>query len=110
MYQYNAVCTRVIDGDTVEVVVDVGFNIKHTIRGRLYNVDAPELFSGNNKDNARKVKEYLDELVLNKTVVVNTYKDRMSFNRWIIEIHSLNGQSINEQVSTFCQQLSTSLV
>lgn len=110
MYQYNALCTRVIDGDTVELVVDLGFNIKHTIRGRLYNVNAPEIFSGEERDKGKKAKEYLEQLILNQTTVINTYKDKISFNRWIVEIHSNGGKSINEEMNTFCQQLSASVV
>jgi hypothetical protein len=33
MYTYKAVCTRVIDGDTVELLINLGFNITHKIRG-----------------------------------------------------------------------------
>jgi micrococcal nuclease len=105
MYQYRAVCTRVIDGDTVELRVDLGFNIQHTIRGRLYNVHAPEIFSGNNKEQGFRVKEFLEKKLLGNQFLVNTYKDKMSFNRWIVELYSFHGTSINEEIQNFCNTL-----
>ncbi len=42
MYQYNAKVKRVVDGDTVDFEVDLGFSVKIDIRGRLLNVDTPE--------------------------------------------------------------------
>ena len=42
MYEYRARVKRVVDGDTVDFVVDLGFNIHTTIRTRLLGVDTPE--------------------------------------------------------------------
>lgn len=42
MYQYEIEVLRVLDGDTVDVMVDLGFHIWHTCRLRLYGIDAPE--------------------------------------------------------------------
>ena len=42
MFIYNATILRVVDGDTVDVMVDLGFSIHKKIRVRLYGIDAPE--------------------------------------------------------------------
>ena len=43
MYQYKIKkINRVIDGDTVDVVIDVGFYISLTQRVRLKDIDAAE--------------------------------------------------------------------
>jgi micrococcal nuclease len=42
MYEYRATVDRVVDGDTVDLIIDLGFNIKIKIRGRLEGVDTPE--------------------------------------------------------------------
>tara|TARA_Y100000004_G_scaffold80492_1_gene90482 strand:+ start:37 stop:372 length:336 start_codon:yes stop_codon:yes gene_type:complete len=42
MYEYNAKVDRVVDGDTVDFIVDLGFNINIKIRTRLVGVDTPE--------------------------------------------------------------------
>jgi len=43
MYEYKCVITRVIDGDTVDVDIDLGFGVwLKKQRIRLYGVDTPE--------------------------------------------------------------------
>ena len=42
MYEYNARLKRVVDGDTVDFIVDLGFHVHKTIRTRLLGVDTPE--------------------------------------------------------------------
>jgi micrococcal nuclease len=42
MYTYNVSLDRVVDGDTIDVFVDLGFFIMKKVRVRLLGVDAPE--------------------------------------------------------------------
>ena len=42
MYLYSGEVTRVVDGDTIDVAVDLGFKIVLNERFRLANIDAPE--------------------------------------------------------------------
>lgn len=105
MYTYKAVCTKVIDGDTVELNVDLGFNIHNIIRGRLVGVDAPELFTGEKREAGKKAKEYLEQLVLNKPLTVKTIKDKKSFDRWIVEIRDQNYTNVNYLIEEYCKQL-----
>ena len=42
MYEYGCKVSRVVDGDTVDVVLDLGFSILHKCRVRLYGIDTPE--------------------------------------------------------------------
>jgi len=44
MYEYPAQLVEVIDGDTVDVKVDLGFHIHRTVRLRLAGVDTAEIF------------------------------------------------------------------
>jgi len=44
MYRYNAEVLRVVDGDTLDLRVDLGFGVSFKIRARLYGVDTPEKF------------------------------------------------------------------
>jgi micrococcal nuclease len=45
MYQYKAKAERVIDGDTIDVTIDLGFKITTHQRIRLAGIDTPEIFS-----------------------------------------------------------------
>ena len=43
MHEYNCTIRRVVDGDTVDVDIDLGFGIwVHNERVRLYGIDTPE--------------------------------------------------------------------
>jgi|TARA_R100000458_G_C8268581_1_gene243416 micrococcal nuclease len=42
MFQYNARLIRVIDGDTVDAMIDLGFSIWSKKRIRLFGINAPE--------------------------------------------------------------------
>lgn len=42
MYTYNATLNRVVDGDTVDLNIDLGFNVWVKKRVRLHHVDTPE--------------------------------------------------------------------
>jgi micrococcal nuclease len=78
MYQYyvNEV-TNVVDGDTIDVVIDLGFDIMFKSRVRLAGIDTPE---SRTSDKAEKVlgleaKEYLKKHIkAAKTVVIRTEK------------------------------------
>ena len=105
MYQYKAKCLRVIDGDTAELEVDLGFGIRYVLRGRLYNVYAPELFSGKERDKGALAKKFLEETIINKPLIVSTYKDQQTYNRWVIKISDEKGNNINEIVESYCKTL-----
>ncbi len=42
MYEYNAKVLRVVDGDTVDVLIDVGFSTFKKERVRLHGINTPE--------------------------------------------------------------------
>ena len=42
MYEYSCKVDRVVDGDTIDVVLNLGFDIMFKSRVRLYGIDTPE--------------------------------------------------------------------
>ena len=42
MYVYNAKVNRIVDGDTIDVTLDLGFGVKYDQRVRLAGIDTPE--------------------------------------------------------------------
>ena len=61
MYEYSAICERVVDGDTIDARVDLGFSVHVFIRIRLHEIDAPETRTKNLEEKALglRSKEYL---------------------------------------------------
>ena len=65
MYNYNAKCTRVVDGDTIDAEIDLGFDIKVKKRIRLGGINAPESRTRNKveKKLGLAAKERLKEIM-----------------------------------------------
>ena len=87
MYEYKAKIIDVYDGDTVTANVELGFNVSMEIKIRLYGIDTPEI-RGEEKELGLKSKARLESLILDKTVIIKTYKDKKEkFGRWLAEIY-----------------------
>jgi micrococcal nuclease len=50
IYIYKAELIRVVDGDTVELMIDLGFDTSRKERFRLYGIDAPEMNTAEGKE------------------------------------------------------------
>jgi len=53
MYEYGCTVDRVVDGDTIDVTLDLGFDILFKSRVRLYAIDTPESRTRNKDEKAR---------------------------------------------------------
>ena len=78
MYEYNCEVKRIVDGDTVDVVIDLGFDIHYSSRVRLYGIDTPESRTRNKDEKVRGLmsKEYLIDALSKGQVVIKTHKDK----------------------------------
>ena len=78
-YEYNATVIDIVDGDTITVDIDLGFNVKlANQKVRLLGVDTPE---SRTSDKIEKIfgiaskeycKKFIDECK-DKTIVIRTY-------------------------------------
>ena len=76
MYEYNVKkVTKIVDGDTIDVDIDLGFNISFSQRVRLAGIDTPESRTKDAREKAlglevkNKVKSAIDSA---KTVIIKT--------------------------------------
>ncbi len=81
-------CVGVVDGDTYDVLLDLGFQQYPLIALRLFGVDTPELRSRDEAERAaaREARDRAIDLLLHQDVLVRTYKDRRSFGRYVAEV------------------------
>jgi len=101
MYEYKATVMRIIDGDTIEVVIDLGFfvTIKQTVR--FARIDAYEIkkYAGvTDEEKAKGIegKNYLESLLLNREIRVVTVKDQGKYGRYIADVFlDEDGMNIN---------------
>ena len=72
MYEYNCTVTRVVDGDTIDVIFDLGFSILHKCRVRLYGIDTPESRTRDKDEKARGklAAKYLEDSINNGTEII----------------------------------------
>ena len=81
MHEYNCTIRRVVDGDTVDVDIDLGFGIwVHNERVRLYGIDTPESRTRDLEE--KKAGLFAKDVVLHylpegSKQVLRTHKDKV---------------------------------
>ena len=108
MYEYFVEEVKtVVDGDTIDVVIDLGFDILFASRVRLAGIDTPESRTTDKAEKALglEAKEYLKKQLKDaKSVVIRTEKMNSSekYGRilgWVYingESESVNNKMIND--------------
>jgi len=97
MYEYKCDVKRIVDGDTVDVIIDLGFSIFYSTRVRLYGIDTPESRTRNKDEKVRGLlsKDYLKEWLDQGGVIIRTYRDKKGkFGRVLGEM-VVGGRNIN---------------
>jgi len=102
MYEYSCQVTRVVDGDTIDADLDLGFNIHHKCRVRLYGIDTPESRTRDKDEKARGkiAAKFLQDAISNgKHVILQTQlKDsKGKFGRVLASV-IVDGIDINQQM------------
>jgi len=92
LYQYKAECLRVVDGDTLDLRVDLGLNTDRRIRVRLAGIDTPETYGVKRDSEEYKLGKAatarMEELVLGKSVIITTEKDKAGkYGRYIVTVY-----------------------
>jgi len=99
MYTYKAKIVKVVDGDTMDAIIDLGFNMTFKIRLRVMNLDTPETFKPTSEDEkiaGSAATGRAKELLMDKDVVVKTNKDASVYNRYSAIITMPDGRSFAE--------------
>jgi len=98
LYHYNAKVTKVYDGDTITVDIDLG--MKLILKGekiRLYGINTPEV-RGIEREDGLKSRDFLSSMILGKDILIKTIKDKKGkYGRYLGEIYHKdeNGEYIN---------------
>jgi len=103
MYEYRVKkVNKVVDGDTIDVDIDLGFDVTFSSRVRLNGIDTPESRTTdlNEKKLGLECKEYLKHAIsIAKVVVIQTEKPDSSekYGR-ILGTLFLDGVNLNQQM------------
>ena len=116
MFQYKAIITNVVDGDTFDMDIDLGFNIHIHERVRLLDIDTPEKF-GKEKELGLIMKNYAIDKFLSKEVIIKSEKadaaaNTDSFGRWLVRVDVdgndicdiYNSLGVNKKCDTYSEE------
>ena len=95
---YKFTLTRVVNGDTVEGFVDLGFNISTKQRFRLDGIVAPSLRSENDdeKERAKAAKMWLSSRLSKKQIIIRSRKAN-KFGHYLAMLF-IDGSNVNEEL------------
>lgn len=98
-YRYKCRVINVVDGDTVDAIVDLGFSVFTKARLRLSGVDTPELHSKSEDSRilAKKAKEFLATHLLDRDALLETQtKDK--YGRYLGVFYTEDGLDVNKML------------
>lgn len=96
-YDYRCKVVRWLDGDTLDVDIDLGFSISLRQRVRVYGINCPESKSRNKEEKtaglaAKSFAE--DQAPMGSVVTIRSHKagdDDEKFGRWLAEVKVSDG-------------------
>jgi endonuclease YncB( thermonuclease family) len=98
-------CERIVDGDTLFVLCDLGLNQYSYQSLRLEDVFAPELFSGTSRESGAQARDYLTSICPpGTTLQMYTQKDASTFGRYVATIKMADGTIVNEAMRAWLEE------
>lgn len=93
-YDYRATLRRVVDGDTYDLDIDLGFEIRAVTRVRLLGVNTPEVIGATRQQGlaaAAFAQQWFDRY--EGRVIVRSFKSKVKekYGRWLVEAWSPDG-------------------
>jgi len=99
MFDYKCKLSRVVDGDTIDVNIDLGFSVWHKARVRMLGIDTPESRTRNLEEKAMGLaaKARLKELLKGCQVELECSKEKGKFGRVLATVWTTDkvGKRIN---------------
>jgi micrococcal nuclease len=94
IYIYKAELIRVVDGDTVDLIIDLGFDTSRKERFRLYGIDAPEMNTAEGKAAKAWLWEALQPLesIYVQTIQLKTKAKRDKYGRFLAVLYDDLGE------------------
>tara|TARA_Y100000817_G_scaffold298633_1_gene276012 strand:- start:2901 stop:3302 length:402 start_codon:yes stop_codon:yes gene_type:complete len=100
MYEYKCKLIKVVDGDTIDVDIDLGFGVwMRNQRIRMYGIDTPESRTSDKEEKKYGIaaKEFLIKWTNSGDLTLKTFKDdRGKFGRILGEIWYAGKHNVNQ--------------
>jgi len=103
LFHYKATVDRVIDGDTIDVVLDLGFDISYRGRIRFQGINAPESRTRDavEKQAGLAAKRYVEDWINGheqRVIIQTSLDDRGKFGRILGRILNDEGECLNDEL------------
>lgn len=102
MYTYEAKLLKVVDGDTVDLRIDLGFKVFTEQRFRLLGINAPETHSKDPSEKAmgKAAMDYLKSLLAGEgqLKVVTSLDKQEKYGRFLAVITNGSGEIVNDEM------------
>ena len=103
VYLYNAEVKKIIDGDTFDIIIDLGFDTLRKGRVRLHGVNTPESRTTNleEKKMGLAAKEFTDQWITaaGHRIKIETILDKNEkYGRILARVWNEAGESLNEAI------------
>lgn len=102
LYHYRAKVDRVVDGDTIDVTLDLGFDLHLQARVRFVGINAPESRTRDlvEKQKGLEAKRFVEDWIGNcDAVIIQTQLDKKGkFGRILGNILNTEGASLNDEM------------
>lgn len=100
-YDYRVVETVRVDGDTVDLVIDLGFHLTSALRFRMLAIDTPERSEPGWKECTAYTRMWLEENA--GKIRAETYKAD-SFGRWLAYLYVPGGGHLSTELADFMSE------
>lgn len=93
MHLYSAIVEKVVDGDTLLLRIDLGFNVWINQRIRLRGIDCPEVSTPQGQRAKKFVQQELSDCIV---VVIQTFKRIDLHGRYVVDVFYLKDETAKE--------------
>jgi len=104
MYEYSATVERVVDGDTVDLDIDLGLDVHVHERCRLYGINAPEM-KGESREAGMAAWKWLVGRIVEERdmpahkLAIRTIKDKKGkYGRYLAVLYVDGVFNVNEEM------------
>jgi len=100
VYYYKAKINRVIDGDTVDILIDLGFGLLKSVNARLWGINAPEISRPKDEEELfrglqtkARLEDWFKDNAPTGDIIIRSHNGKElkqeKYGRWLVEIYPI---------------------
>lgn len=110
MFQYEAQVKRVVDGDTLEMLIDLGFGVKISQMVRMAHINTPDVLKSDAHGIIDPAKDFIYSRIPPGAVCVVNISRKEKWGRWLAEVYYLPGSVSRDEIARQGRQLNREMI